>query len=102
MIGYQFPFLPKMKYSTRRLNCIFSEEVVKRSRRKSIIGQFLWSNGIGDWSTNLKQGPSSVRIWGQWISRALKNARRTTFLLSGRSRAVDALRSIPAEWMNGV
>jgi len=51
-------FLSKIKYHNiiRRLNCIFSEEAVKRSRRKSIIGQFLWSNGLGDWSANLKTG----------------------------------------------
>jgi len=64
MIGYECPFLPKIKYSIGRLNCIFSEEAVKRSRRKTVIGQFLWSNGLGDWSANLKQGPSSVRIRG--------------------------------------
>jgi len=46
-------------------NCPFSKEAaVKRPRRKRITGQFLWSNGLGDWPTNLKQGPSSVRIRG--------------------------------------
>ena len=56
MIRYQCPFLPEVKYHIRRPNCPFSEEAVKRSRRKSIIGQFLWSNGLGDWSANLKAG----------------------------------------------
>jgi len=47
-------FKLKINYYDRRLNCIFSEEAGK----KSIIDQFLWSNGLGDWSANLKQGPS--------------------------------------------
>ena len=42
----------------------FLKKQLKDQEEENIIGQFLWSNGLGDWSANLKQGPSWVRIRG--------------------------------------
>ena len=97
MIGYWCPFsLPMIQYQL--LNCRYSEEAVKRPRRKSIIGQFLWSNGLGDWSANLKLGPSSVRIREQWSGRALKKMPgKPLFFRGGSSRVGNALGLIPAK-----
>ena len=47
MIGCRCPFLPKTKYQAPELSIFW---------RKSIIGQFLWPNGLGDWSANFLNG----------------------------------------------